>query len=79
MQLIRFTEQKHTSLLNKLGDRNVLLVARRKEREEGESSFAECMEPAVLRVQRAKFRLAKGHISTQRESGGVPGGGSRNS
>lgn len=43
---------------------------KRKERDRGKSSVAECTEPAELRVQRAKFTLAKGCISTWRKSGG---------
>ena len=58
------------SPLDKLGDRSVLLVARRKDREESKSSFTECVEPAVLRVQRAKFKFAEGYVSAWRESGG---------
>lgn len=53
MPLICFIDEKHMNPLNKLGDSNVLLVARRKERKEGKSRFAECVEPAVLRVQHA--------------------------
>lgn len=43
---------------------------KRKEREEGKSSFAERMEPAELRLQRAQFTLAKGCIFTWRKSRG---------
>ena len=64
-------------LLNKLGDRNILPVARRKEREEQESSLMECGEgawPAALRAQqRAGLRLAGGCPSPWRAPGKVPG------
>lgn len=43
---------------------------KRKERGEGKNSVAECTEPTELRMQRAKFTLAKGCISTWRKSGG---------
>lgn len=48
--------------LNKLKDRNIELVTRRKEREEHESRFVECGELGKG-VQQAGFGLAEGGTS----------------